>query len=269
MSAWSTDDASRSSGSVDLVFRPNRNSLKTVNPTGASPWQYRAPASLLECIDLGRMGPSMERRELRRLVTPTALLTRGVRRVSLAEWESLNGKRSSVFGVTVAFGLPGTTARDANLAVASMLSTRAKLDGTERTRRLGTSRAVVTTMRGRVELPPHTTEAPALLRTVTSVHAVGTQRCSLTTKMGTGKTPKRVTWNHSVNDATRWSTTAPRTCPPRYASSYVSAHLARVATGHQEQGSSGVSRVGRKGIVSAQRKLGVHVELWDERETTG
>lgn len=251
------------------MFRPNRNSLKTVNPTGASPWQYRAPASLLECIDLGPPGPSTERRETRRLVKPTALLTRGVRGVTLQEWESFNGKRKSASSAPAPSRLRGTTARGASLAVASMLSTRAKLDGTERTRRLGTSRAVVTTMRGRVELPPHTTEAPALLRTVISVLAVGTQLCSLTTRMGTGKTPKRVTWNHSVNDATRWSTTAPRTCPPRYASNYVSAHLARVATDHLERDNSGVNRVGRKGIVSAQLKLGVHVELRNEREATG
>jgi hypothetical protein len=57
VSASSTDDASRSSGSVDLVFRPNRNSLKTVNPKGYGLRQYRAASQLAAVYRLGAAEP--------------------------------------------------------------------------------------------------------------------------------------------------------------------------------------------------------------------
>lgn len=117
--------------SVDQVFRPKRNPLKTVN----SPCEgdNAVVHSLVDRIDLVE-SPTTSTRCLQRLASHALDLvdTGGAWRVSLSKWEE-SGQRSSALVAKKSSSRPARTANGVNRVVESITWRSAKSDGSART----------------------------------------------------------------------------------------------------------------------------------------
>lgn len=245
--------------SVDLVFRPKQNSLKTVNPNGACPRQYRAAAFLQQCIDLWRVG----RHSMRGLVEAAShakllIDTGSVFRIRLSKWDSFNGKQAPRPACAAAIGSPqmGRTASAANPAGQSTSVSHARNTDAEPLSVKATTKPGQTTTHGRVGALLSTTKRWLRSITQTCAHAAAVARCSFTTRTAIAQIQTRLISKDCANDATNWSVNVRAISRKWLYSGLGAAPYAAQATVLQARAVNAARPVGNehKGIVSACAK---------------